>query len=595
MTYPDIHLLLEQRRIDLPDWQFATAVQRIGQCDDPWVGVAAALVNRWAADGHVCLDLDALQEKSLEDPPRGAEPALPVAPGDWQARLRACSAVGRPGDYCPLILDDHRLYLHRYWTYEQSLARDILQRSAQAAPSLDTARLAQVLDRLFPGGEGGQRTAAQQAATQLFTVISGGPGTGKTYTIARIILLLQQLYAEPPLQIHLAAPTGKAAARLQEAVENLLKAAHPEQGHPLDSLYEAQTLHRLLGYMPSASRFRYDAEHPLPTDAVIVDEASMIDLALMHQLVQAVPFSARLILVGDKDQLASVEAGAVLGDICHGIAASPEGRQGADRGLAHRIVILDRSYRFDARSGISALGRAINAGDAEMVLKLLADERLSDIELRPPGERDAMTAALDHEIAVPLTPLFTCQDPTEAFGHLNRFKILTAVRNGPFGVEGMNRNIEKWLLRRGFMPSGASPDNGWYHGRPVMITRNDYHHGLFNGDVGIAMERTAQDGTDIQVVFPGSGGDFKYLAPYQLTEHLTVYAMTIHKSQGSEFDRVMVVLPDEDMPLLTRELIYTAVTRARQSIVIWADPHLLARAVQRPIRRASGLRKALWS
>ncbi|MBI5895849.1 MAG: exodeoxyribonuclease V subunit alpha [Desulfobacterales bacterium] len=464
---------------------------------------------------------------------------------------------------------------------------------------LDAAGLATALADLFPEGATDQQKAARLAASRRFSVISGGPGTGKTYTVAKIILLLQRLAAGRPLKILLAAPTGKAAARMQEAVAGLLKKETAGQGADEKALPEAQTLHRLLGYNPIEARFRYDAGHPLAADAVIVDEASMIDLALMHQLVQAVPPEARLVLVGDKDQLASVEAGAVLGDICHGAevqgddpAFDPAAVRAEERPLARHIAILAHSYRFDAESGIGALSRSINSGDADQVLSLLTAGRLPAVTLRPLGDWEQVTAALEAEIAHAWNPLFQHPEPGEAFACLNRFRILTAVRKGPFGVEAMNKRVERILHRQGLIL--PIPNAQWYPGRPVMITHNDYNHGLFNGDVGIAIERSVASPGSMQVLFPGPQGSFKAMATHQLPEHETVYAMTIHKSQGSEFERIMVVLPDADLPLLTRELIYTAVTRARAAIQIWAHPELLARAVQRPIQRASGLRDMLW-
>ncbi len=596
MKAPDIDALYARALISATDWAFAHAVQRLGPCRDPWVGLAAALVSRAADAGHVCLDLEILQDQGLKGDGGEDLGITPPAAEQWQRRLKACPAVGPPGDYRPMILDGRRLYLHRYHTYECHLAREILGRCASGPSGLDPSRLASALADLFPEGAEEQQKAAHLAAVSRFSVISGGPGTGKTYTVAKIILLLQQLAQGRPLKILLAAPTGKAAARMQESLTALLKKAQPARAD-VAAPPEAQTLHRLLEYSPGEGRFRADAEHPLIADAVIVDEASMIDLALMHQLVQAVPPESRLVLVGDKDQLASVEAGAVLGDICHGpssreaLGVPTQALVGQDiKPLSRHIAILTRSYRFDAHSGIGALSRAINVGDADQVLSLLADERLPAVVLRPIGDWARIDAALEAEIARSWQTLFRNTEPAAAFDCLARFKILAAVRKGPFGAEALNARVERLLRRQNLIPPHL-PRGGWYPGRPVMITRNDYNHGLFNGDVGIAMEGPGQT----QVVFPGPGGGFRSMAAHQLPEHETVYAMTIHKSQGSEFERIMVVLPNSDLPLLTRELIYTAITRARGAIEIWADPELLARAVRRPLRRASGLRDMLWA
>ena len=615
--------LYERQTISALDWTFGRTVQRLGRCDDPWVGLAAALVSRSASRGDVCLDLALAHAKGEGGIPSeverlGTARPFPFSLEQWRDRLMTCGAVGGPGDFRPLILDGQRLYLHRFWCFEQALAGSLKERCGFQAMAFRADLLDQALDRLFPdpatirdsaGKEepwDDQRQAARMAATRMFTVISGGPGTGKTYTVAKIIMLLQMLHPERPMKIHLAAPTGKAAARLQEAIEAALKASGPEvPASP--SLPAAQTLHRLLGYVPAQSRFRYGAERQLSTDAVIVDEASMIDLSMMHQLVQAVPREARLILVGDKDQLASVEAGAVLGDICHGISTvgepkpppannKPAGRPKPERTctLDQHIQVLARSYRFDARSGLGPLSRAINEGDAQGVVQLLSGNGSTDLCMVPLSDSRALASAVAKEVADNLSGYFATEDPEEAFVQMNRFRILTALRQGPWGAEGLNQMVEGVLRHRGWIAKGFGPGSTWYRGRPVMVTRNDYHQGLFNGDIGIVFGPPNGGYDDMRVVFPAAYGGFRKLAPHQLPAHQTVYAMTIHKSQGSEFDRVMVVLPDQDTPLLTRELIYTAVTRARRSVVIHAEPELLRAAVSRRIQRSSGLREALW-
>ena len=608
--------LYQNQDIAALDWALGRAVQRIGPCHDPWVGLAAALVSRSASQGNVCLDLGLTHERGAGEITSETDRAFPISLDEWCHRLAACAAVGAPGDFSPLILDGRRLYLHRYWCYEQELAQQLLERAGVRSAANHPDLLAQALERLFPDPtpnpppkpQNDQREAARMAATRLFTVISGGPGTGKTYTVAKIIMLLQTLHAQHPLKIHLAAPTGKAAARLQEAIEAALKASNHALAGISFPVPIAQTLHRLLGYMPARSRFRYGAERPLPTDAVIVDEASMIDLSMMHQLVQAVPREARLILVGDKDQLASVEAGAVLGDICYGISHDDGNSRrcragkltlgahpGQERLLDRHIKVLGHSYRFDARSGLGALSRAINAGDAQGVSELLSPGRPNDLCLASIGDLRALADAVEREVDASLSSYFATEDPAEAFALINRFRILTALRQGPWGAESLNQMVEGVLRRRGWIPAGPwAGSSVWYRGRPVMVTRNDYHQGLFNGDIGIVIGPPNGRFDQMHVVFAAPNGGFRQLAPHQLPAHQTVYAMTIHKSQGSEFERVMVILPDHDTPLLTRELIYTAVTRARRSLVIHADPELLRVAVSRRIQRSSGLRDALW-
>ncbi|MCJ8500554.1 exodeoxyribonuclease V subunit alpha [Desulfatitalea alkaliphila] len=588
------------------DRVFAKTVQRLGGCADPWVGLAAALVSRAAGQGHVCLDLDLAHAAALSAFPRWEGAAAPDSPRRWRERLQACAAVGQGGAFRPLIMEGARLYLQRYWAYEHTLARAIRERCrAPAAVSETTQSVATAA--IFSDDDGGQRRAAQVAATRRFSVISGGPGTGKTYTVARIIQLLHHLQPDRSLTIHLAAPTGKAAARLQGAVQDLLAGAgDPGAGDAL-RLHEARTLHRLLGFMPARGRYRYNADNPLPSDAVIVDEASMIDLALMVRLMEALAPHTRLVLVGDKDQLASVEAGAVLGDICYGLdpqsnrAATDRGRDADNAGqetsasLADHIVVLDRTYRFEAGGGIAALSRAINAGQADAVRALLADEGRTGIRLTPLTDRERLAAALEASVLEGFAPLFEAPTPGMALTGLNRFKILCAVRQGPFGVEALNTYVTGLLRSHGRIPPAASVHSSWYPGRPVMVRRNDYYQGLFNGDAGVAMHDPEGGPDALRVVFAEGREAFRSLAPHQLPDHETVYAMTVHKSQGSEFDHVVLVLPDQDSPLLTRELVYTAVTRARKSLHILAPPPLLDLAVGRRIQRSSGLREALWA
>lgn len=596
------------------DWSLARTIQRVGECDDPWVGLAAALVSRSANQGNVCLDLAIAHERGAGEIDIESKGPLAIPLDDWLQRLNGCPAVGVPGDFCPLILDGERLYFHRYWHYEKELAGLLLQRAGCHVDFSDPENLEQQLKQLFDGTDGDQIEAARKAAMQRFTVISGGPGTGKTYTVAKIILLLLSLHKDRPLKIHLAAPTGKAAARLQESIESALDNFRQSSIDAKIPMPSAHTLHRLLGYMPSRSHFRYGAERQLPTDAVIVDEASMIDLALMHQLVQAVPLGARLILVGDKDQLASVEAGAVLGDICYGIAEGYKIKRPPNQGSGKRAVqqsdeagkptlqphiqVLERSYRFDARSGLGALSRAINAGDDQRVVSLLSEDEENGLSLVSPSDKRTLDTLLDTLIdqAVDryLGDYFASTSPEQAFFLVNRFRILSALRRGPYGAESLNRMVEQSLQRHGLISFGPMSDSTWYRGRPLMVTRNDYNHGLFNGDTGIVTGPINGSRDQMQVLFPVHEGHFRQLAPHQLPEQQTVYAMTVHKSQGSEFDHVMVILPDQDTPLLTRELIYTAVTRARKSLVILAKPDLLIMAIKRGIRRSSGLRDALW-
>ncbi|MGB2680363.1 MAG: exodeoxyribonuclease V subunit alpha [Candidatus Competibacter sp.] len=573
--------------------------------------LAAALASRASSQGDVCVNLR--QWTWRWHAGAAAATVTPPPIERWLNDLRASSVVGWPGERHPLILDRRgRLYLYRYWSYERQLADDLRLRAEADAEAVDEARLRADLDRLFPRhpdlkGPDWQKVAAAAAALKRLCVISGGPGTGKTSTVLRILALLAAQADGRPLRIALAAPTGKAAARLQESI----RAAKPGLGlEPVRAARipeEASTLHRLLGGRPDSASFRHHGENPLPLEVLVVDEVSMVGLALMAKTLDALPPEARLILLGDKDQLASVEAGSVLGEICAGAGrfstafrarlaaltgeALPEGREASP--LADAIVLLRHSFRFGAASGIGALARAVNKGNAMEATRLLNDDHYGDIAWRSlAGAR-----ALPEQLALPVTVGFkpylkavaSRAEPARIFEQFNRFRVLGALRGGPFGVEALNRLCEAVLHDQNLIDQRQA----WYPGRPVMIVRNDYNLRLFNGDIGITLP-DPNESERVKVFFLGSDGLLRGFAPARLPEHETVYAMTAHKSQGSEFERVLVVTPDEFSPVLSRELVYTALTRAKRQASFYGAPEVFAAAVERRLRRSSGLRDRLW-
>jgi exodeoxyribonuclease V alpha subunit len=445
------------------------------------------------------------------------------------------------------------------------------------------------------------------AALKRFTVISGGPGTGKTTTVVRILaLLLEQ--AAAPLRIALAAPTGKAAARMQEAIRASRETLPVDPGVRDAIPVEATTIHRLLGVRPGSVTFRRDRDDPLPVDVLVVDEASMVDLALMAKLVRAVPRAARLILLGDKEQLASVEAGAVLGDICGdspgfspgfgrrvveatgqdladlaGAAPHDEGPR-----IRDAVVQLTRSYRFGRDSGIGRLARLVNQGDGPGALDLLMGGACADIAWRSLESPRDLPPRLA-EVAAPLGAHLVARTPEAALAALDRFRVLSAHRVGPYGVDALNEQIAACLEARGALHSR----NLWYHGRPVLVTANDYNLQLFNGDLGITLRDAAADGT-LRVFFRAADGRPRGLPPARLPEHETAFAATVHKSQGSEAEEIVLILPGQASPVMTRELVYTAVTRARTRVELWGTRAVLEAALGRRLARSSGLRDALW-
>ena len=606
------------------DWHFARLMSRLAavpEADeaDPWtpthaLELAAALASHASGQGDICVNLR--QWGRRWQAVQGEDVALSFTPppaAEWLAHVRASSVVGWPGQRQPLILDRRgRLYLYRYWRYEQRLAED-LQRRAGENLAVDDARLRSELALLFPRhpqlvGPDWQKAAAAVAALKRLCIISGGPGTGKTSTVLRILALLTGQNGDQPLRMALAAPTGKAAARLQEAIR-AAKAEVPLPSARLEQIpEEASTLHRLLGARPDTAEFRYQRANPLPVDVLVVDEVSMVGLALLAKTVDALPPTARLILLGDKDQLASVDAGAALGDICFGGGrfspafgarlASLMGEtlprwRSAVPPLADAIVLLRHSYRFGATSGIGALAQAVNAGRATEALALWREPPQDDIAWRDLPSAAALPMHLAQAVIEGYQPYLQAVQagaaPETVFAWFNQFRLLSALRGGPFGVEALNELCETVLRGQGLIPAQAD----WYPGRPVMIVRNDYNLRLFNGDIGITLA-DASDLERLRVYFLGSDGAVRAFAPARLPEHETVYAMTVHKSQGSEFAQVHVVTPSTAAPLLSRELLYTALTRAKQQAVFHGVPAVLARAVERRVRRSSGLRDRLW-
>lgn len=608
------------------DVELAHLFKRLDPQASPWVPLTAALVSRATQAGHVCLDLRVSATQPLLG---GDETAVPVelpAFEVWQTHLSNSPLVGTGATATPLVMQGPLVYLQRYFAYEQRLAQVLRARLANNDVTVHASTLT-LLKQLFPQAEPNdlQRRAAFLACTHRFCVISGGPGTGKTSTVAKVLALLHaQFQVEGhALRLCLLAPTGKAATRLAESLASGLTelALTPETVATLN--VRPATIHRALGYQPrTPTRFRHDQTNPLPSNVVVVDEAAMVDLALMTKLVEAVHPRAHLILLGDRDQLASVEAGAVFGDLFNPAQAprhSAALNQAIEATLGDTLpdapkpdvddrtpaiadctIHLEKSYRYAAHGAIAQLARAVRSGDVPAAFSVLtrADEA-------PEREVEwlALPAAGPADLQAELGPLITrgfaglCQatSPHGRLAALSSFRLLSPHRHGALGVSGLNQLAETCLNG-----VGLRVKVGAYVGQPILITENDYQSELYNGDVGVldlnAHQKLAAFFQNTAAPAGGNGthAAVRELSLARLPEHTTVFAMTVHKSQGSEFDRVVVVLPHHSSPLLNRELVYTAITRAKRHVTIVSSAESLSAAISQRVARSSGLRQALW-
>ena len=609
---PDALLALFHRAgvLGLADVHTARGLARIGREPEPTVALAVALTVRALRMGSVCIDLSRVHSEVFDESETQLDvSALPWPdPGAWRLAVRASPLVAdgaeRPSGR-PLRWAHGLLYLERYWQQEEQVRLQLDCRAERPPPAVDARRVAAALERLFTGDglapdePDRQKLAAAVCALRSVTVLAGGPGTGKTTTVARLLALLRD-QPGPALRVALAAPTGKAAARLAEAISSAAAELPAADADRLGEL-SASTLHRLLGWLPeSRSRFRHDARHHLPYDVVVVDEMSMVSLTLMARLLEAVRPDARLILVGDPDQLSSVEAGAVLADVAGAVG-------GADPRLADRladvgvtvsadqpatergVVRLTHTWRFGG--AIEALARAIRDADTEGVVRVLRSGA-HDVWFSGTDVDESAAAGLGDLVeqvrqAAELTRSAAERgDVPGALSGLDRHRLLCAHRRGPYGVSRWAVEVERWLAAGVGGP--VDGDDEWYPGRPLLVTSNDYELNLYNGDTGVVVRTPA----GLRAAF-ARGRRHLLVAPVRLEAVQTVHAMTVHRSQGSQFRCVSFVLPPASSPLLTRELLYTAVTRATQRVQVFGTEESVRRAVGRPANRASGLRTRL--
>ena len=585
--------------IDFIDQHFAALMNRLAKVPSPELELAAKLVSNFRARGDVCLPLRDVTATEAGKMGSTEVPALK----NWVKKLRSSGVVGDPGEFAPLILDQSdRLYLQRYWKYEDELGRNLQARLGDKSPrDFDAGDLVQGIAELFPGPSDLQKVAAFVAATSRLCVISGAPGTGKTRTIVLICALLIRLAAKRELTFALAAPTGKAAARLKETIAQTGMSLRLPGDLKLPA--DASTIQRLLGARGDSPHFRHKAKNPLTADVVIVDEASMIDLALLAKLFDAIRPDARIILVGDKDQLASVEAGSAFRDICTpgfelGVSVSlaeafakstGEKLDGTstDQAPIHSVVVeLRRNYRFTPGAGIGELSSAVNRGDAVGAIAVLKSG--GSIRWRPTPSLKNFERELRERVFPRFEKLLRLSDPAVALKQLAEFAVLCALRRGPFGVETVNALLEGMLRETGLIEVAGR----YRAGEPIIIVRNDYNVGLFNGDLGIVLPDAITG--ELRVFFRGEEDEVLNFAPGRLPAHEPAFALTVHKSQGSEFHDALVILPERDAPVLTRELLYTGITRVRETVEVWASEEILRQTIERKIARSSGLRDRLW-
>ena len=581
------------------DVHVALTLDRRGRSSDALVQLAAALAVRAPRAGHVLADLATAPSTVLT----GSEAEVCLEelpwpePSTWLERVASSELVSTPNTAAanrPLRLEGSALYLQRYWRDECFVAAELLRRAGAPPLGLNEGRMGEALDRLFPDDSSGlQREAAGKAARYLLSVVAGGPGTGKTTTVARFLALAHDQFTAvgkaAPL-VALTAPTGKAAARVAEAVHDEARRL------PLDEAVrewmagiDASTVDRLLGRHPGSSgRFRHDRQNRLPHDIVVVDETSMMSLPLMASLLDAVRPDARLVLLGDPEQLASVEAGAVLADI---VGPARDAPAGAGSPVARCITVLLDNHRFQgALAEVAAAARAGASDTVVATLRYPPGEGVSWLEVDPASaETETLAAVLGlagTEVEA-LAERSARGDAPGALRALGRFRLLCAHREGPAGASTWNALIERWLATRA---ATAPPSADWYPGRPVVVTENDYSLGLWNGDLGVAV----REGDRLVVVFQ-RGASLVRVSPSRLTAVQTAFAMTAHRAQGSEFDEVVFVLPPAPARILTRELFYTAVTRARSAVTVVGTEEAVRFAVERPVARASGLAARLWA
>ncbi|MFP3014131.1 MAG: exodeoxyribonuclease V subunit alpha [Arsenophonus sp.] len=590
--------------------------------ENPLLLLIFALLSAETRAGHICLFIDKLQPIYLFN---GRQPEIALIL--WETagspdsnkiytELKQSNAVSDARQLLakPLVLSNNKLYFQRMWTDEGLVANFF---SSHLLETIDEERLKSILSYLFKTSSSRmymkcwQKIAVAIAATSRISVISGGPGTGKTTIVARLLATLVKL-SNKKLIIQLSAPTGKSAARLTESLNNALLKLNLSQTERSVIPEQAKTIHRLLCAKINSQSLRYNKDNKLLLDVLIIDEASMIDLTIMARLIEALPKHTRVILLGDKDQLASVESGSVLSDICSFSEYGYSSKRAAqltkitgcdlsnfisDYGaeIKNSICLLQNSYRYDAQSGIGRLATAINKGNIKDVEHILVKQEadISFYSIDSPEKYEKLI----YDISICYRSYFNKikegRNPQEILTTFNQFRLLAALREGLYGVVGLNNKLEELLHRNGHIRLSKFSLSKHYEGRPIMITKNNLSLGLFNGDIGIILlDRSENNG--LMAYFQLPNGVVKKIQPSRLPQHETTFVMTVHKSQGSEFEHIALVLPPIFTSIVTKELIYTAITRAKDKLTIYANHYIFIKALMTPTLRRSGLTERLY-
>jgi exodeoxyribonuclease V alpha subunit len=628
----EINFLIDSGFFSPIDVTFADFICRLEGDDDGMFATIVALVSRAARNKNICLDLSRISADIPEEILEKGILNIPAAV-EQKSLLYDKKTVGAPGENTPLILDGNRLYLSRYYSYENSVESCVREWGFRNI-ECDIESIIPFISELFPGDEGidWQKCSTVNALTRKLSIITGGPGTGKTTTVVRILLLaayeFTMRYGRHP-SIVLAAPTGKAAAHMQQSVSSALEFLRDARGNSsrigllLDMAgncfpESGTTLHRLIHHAR-----RYGKDGVIPCDMLVIDECSMADIALFSKVLESTGESTRVIILGDKDQLSSVEAGSVLGDLCdqgsidekydmdYAVAMKryantelPEALIAKQkRGLSGVVTYLVKSRRFGHESGIGRLAETVNRGMGDEAFQIVSGGEYPDIRWTELGTiPDGADASRKSNIRIIVEealsgtkgsdgyPLLTADpvrldDPSALLNAQAQFQFLCAMRKGPYGTESINRIIEDILIKNGRIRKGGQI----YHGMPIIVTENDHSLRLYNGDTGVVCAR----GGVLRVCFNSADG-VRSVIPLQISSWEMSYALTVHKSQGSEYDHVVIMLGDRDHRILTRELLYTAITRARKCVHIIGQKESLIKACGRRTERDSGLGEKIW-